>query len=80
MRAGQADPVARAQEPAVAVHDLGREQPRADQVARAVEVGEDQVEQLGPLDDARSMADHSSLAGAAGPGRGPTGALPDCWP
>ena len=36
----------------MAENELGGQQTSAQQLARAVEVGEDQVEQLGPLDHA----------------------------
>ena len=44
--------VALAEEAAVAEDQLGGQQTSAQQLAGAVEVGEDQVEQLGPLDHA----------------------------
>ena len=49
LRAGDADLVARAQEAGVAVDQLGGQEPSPQQVARPVQVGQDQVEQLGPL-------------------------------
>ncbi len=50
--AGQADAVAGVQEARVPEHDLGRDEAAAQQLARAVEVREDEVEQLRALDDA----------------------------
>ena len=52
LAAGHADLVALAQEAGVAEDQLGGQQPAAQQLAGAVEIGEDQVEQLGPLDHA----------------------------
>ncbi len=66
--AGQADAVALAQEAGVAVDDLRREQPSASQLAGAVEVGEHEVEQLGPLSRPASMPAHSSVAITQGTG------------
>ncbi len=48
--AGHPDLVARAQEAGVGEDELGRQHAAAEQVAWAVEIGEDQVEQLGALD------------------------------
>ena len=47
---GRRMPIALAQESGVGEHQLGGKQSLADQIALGVQVGEDQVEQLGPLD------------------------------
>ena len=50
--AGNPDLVAGPEEAAMAEDQLGRQYPAAEQLARAVEIGEHQVEQLGALDHA----------------------------
>ena len=48
-RVPQSHPVDGPHEAGMPVHDLGGQQPGREQLARPVQVGQDQVEQLGPL-------------------------------
>ena len=52
MRKRQADVLAGAQKPAVAEHQRGRQQPATQHLARAVQVREQQIQQLGALHEA----------------------------
>ena len=78
LAAGHADLVALAEEAAVAKDQLGGQDTSAQQLAGAVEIGEDQVEQLGPLDYAELDAGplvagqqhRDRVEGPGGSGRG----------
>ena len=85
LAAGQADLVALAEEAGVAEDQLGRQGAAAQQLAGTVEIGEDQVEQLGTLDDAELDAgpfvageqhrEGSSAQGAAAGAGAPRGTV-----
>ena len=52
-RRGGTTPWQRAEEPGVGVDQFGRQQPGGDALVRAVQVGQQPVEQRGPLDQRR---------------------------
>ncbi len=77
LAARQVDVVALAEEAGVAEDQLGRQHPLPQQLAGAVEVGEDQVEQLGALDNAELDAGPFVARAAPGRGRRPRGPQPE---
>ena len=81
LAAGEADAVALADEAGVGEHHLRRQQPPAQQVATAVQVGEDEVQELGPLhhrplDGGPLLAAQQHRQRVEGPGRGSRGVVP----